>query len=272
MVKLSLDRAKKIAYEKIGIDLDDENRPIILEEFTLDFDWGFVFYYEGKKAIETNNFEYGYIGNVPILVDKINGEANYVGGIGKILDADLENYREQKGYPNSIKFPVQENIANKPIIEKAKALFRTGEILQIKKGVKLLEENLILDLVKFKNLIFNSAFPNWTFEEMIAAQFESEELVLNNGIGNEFPDELEIFKDITSISLSGAKLKSISDDILKLPKLKSIIIWYSEIEEITSRIFELKFLERIEIWDSNLGLQAHEIIEQLRLKNNVRVE
>lgn len=268
----SLDEAKEIAYQKIGIDLSIPNRPMIMDKYTLDFDWGYVFYYNGKKAIENNNSEFGYIGNAPILVDKFDGNTKYVGGVGSILDSQLEEYREIKGYPHSIKFPLKEDISDKTDLEKVKALFTTGEIFQIQIGIRIIEENSLVDTEELRKIIHNNIFPERTFEEMIASQFKLRSINLGSQIGNVFPIELNLFDDCTELSISGAKLDSISNNILMLPQLKKIVFWMSEVEEISSEVLKLDHLESIEIFDAKFGKQAIQMIDQLTKENQVRIE
>lgn len=269
---ISLVKAKEIAYQKIGIDLSDDNRPLIMDEYTLDFDWGYVFYYNGKKAIENNNSEFGYIGNVSILVDKFDGSTKYVGGVGSILDTQLEQYREIKGYPHSIKFPLKEDISDKTDLAKVKALFMTGEIFQIQIGIQKIKENNLVDIEELRKIIHDNIFPERTFEEMIASQFKLRSINLGNQIGSVFPTELNLFYDCTELWINGAKLDSISNNILKLPQLKKIVFWMSKVEEISSEVLKLEYLECIEIFEAKFGEQAIQMVDQLSNENQVRIE
>lgn len=271
MNRLTLEEAKRIAYEKIGIELSIENRPIILDIYTLEFDWGFIFHYNGKKYIETEDSEYSYIGNVPVLIDRIDSSAIHVGGIGKILDSEIEKYRLTKGYPEQIKFPIGEDLERLPPIDQVKKLFKTGELLQIEKGVELIENYKLFNLKEFKRLVFNDVFPDWTFHEQIAAQFESDSVILTKSIGNEFPEELEVFNDSTKLCLSGVSIQEIGSTIIQLDKLKWIEIWYSEVDQIDSKILELQSLESIEIVDSKLGEQAILMLKELEELNRVEI-
>jgi len=269
--KLTLENAKMFAYDKIGIDLKHENRPVILDEYTLDFEWGYVFFYNGKKAIETKNSDYDYIGGCPILIDKYDGTATYVGAIGKVIDSELENYREKKGYPLTIKFPIEEDISNLPLIDQVKRIFKTGELYQIKEAMKMVETNKLFNVDCFKKIIFNNAFPDWTFEEQIAAQFKHGTIILNSKIGNIFPKDLNIFNDAKRLSFSGVKLEEITNDILQLTNLEEIEIWYSKVNQISPDIINLKNLKYIELLDSKLGKQALKTINNLKEKKNIRV-
>jgi len=271
MNRLTLEEAKRIAYEKIGIELSIENRPIILDIYTLEFDWGFIFHYNGKKYIETEDSEYSYIGNIPILVDRIESSAIRIGGIGKILDSEIEKYRSTKGYPQRIKFPIKEDLDRLSPIDQVKRLFGTGELLQIEKGVELVEKHKLFDLHQFKSIVFNNAFPNWTFQEQIASQFESVSIVLTKSIGNDFPEELQIFNNSTRLNLSGVNIHEIGSTIVQLDKLKCIEIWYSEVDQISPKILEIKTLESIEIIDSKLGEQAIIMLKQLEGSNGIEI-
>ena len=270
MDKISLAQAQSLAYAKIGIDLTHENRPVIMDELTLDFDWGFVFYYNGKKWMETGHYEFGYIGNLPVLVDKFDGTTQHVGGIANILDSQLEAYRVSKGYPAGIKFPIGEDISHWPLLDQVRELFRTGEIAQIKRGAEMARSNQLFDLEDFAKIIYNNAFPNWNFEEQIAAQFTHESVILNSGIGSRFPVDFKIFGASKVLSLNGVQLDAITDEVLQLPNLERIQIWSSTVDQITPKINTLRHLNYVEILDSHLGEQAEAIVSDW--KRGARVE
>lgn len=46
---------------------------ILLDEVTIGFDYGWVFFYQSKVFLETKNTDFMLGGNAPILVDKFDG-------------------------------------------------------------------------------------------------------------------------------------------------------------------------------------------------------
>ena len=269
---MNLKEVINLAYKKINSSpYPDDNPPKIIDDLTIEFEWGYVFRYNSKKWVENKIEEYAYFRTAPVLVDKIDKSVHFVRQHGVIFDSELENYREKKGYSQSIKFPIRIDISEKSIIEQVKTLFRTGEIIQIQNGINLIETHKLLDLEEFKKITFNNAFPHWNFEEQIAAQFMHESVILNERIGSDFPNDLKIFNDSTKLSLSGAKINKITEIVFQLQNLERLEIWYSEVNEITTKLVESKTLKVIEILDSILGNQAEYVIEELKIKSNVEV-
>lgn len=264
MSKITLQEAKAIAYQKIGENLNHPNRPVIIDEATLEFEWGFVFYYNGKRYLEEKYMDAAYIGNVPILVDKYDGTADYVGGAAVILDSDLEKYRNRKGYAHSLKFPIGKDISNLPAIERVKTLFRTGEIYQVQQGLELMKQNDLFSVDLLKHIVSNSVFDNWTFEEQIIAAFRGGILALNGeNIGNQIPEHLEIFNDITCLNLSNMKLELLNDNILQFEKITKLELHFCDIKDITPNIKKINKLKEIELWDTKLGTSAKSKIDKL---------
>src|SRR4051812_3066736 len=51
---------------------DDEI--VILDEATIERNWGWVFFYTSKRWQETKDIRYALLGNAPIIVDKSTGK------------------------------------------------------------------------------------------------------------------------------------------------------------------------------------------------------
>jgi len=264
--------SRKLTYQEArNIVLATLSSDVIRDEFTIEFDWGFVFSYES-------------IGGIPILVDKYTGETRDVGCRWTILDSDLEKYREEKDYPHEVKFPIQKSLKGLSLIDKVDALFRTCEILQIKEGIEIVIQNKLFDIDDFIRLVRNPFYDNWTIEEYIAGYYETmwtynrniEEyddtlsLILGSSVQGNFPKELVMFKRCEYLSLSGTTIKNIDDNILQLPNLKVLDILYCQIERITSKILQLPFLEKIVIADSTFSAEAKKVLKIVESK--IRVE
>lgn len=270
MKRITLLEAKELAYKKINVDLFSDNRPLILDQYTWDFDWGYVFLYNGKKAIEENNFiDYGYVGNSPILVDKLNGKTCFIGGIGYTIDAELEVYRKTQSYPFCIKKNLPKDFSKKTIIDQILTLFKTEEIFHVKKGIELIIQHNIIDIESLKAITFNPCWKEWSFEESIIHDFNNQSLYLGPIIGSTFPSNLDLFYDRTELTIS-MKLDVVPEQLLRLSNLKYIEFWDADINAITPKIAELKLLKEIVVYESSLGKQAKKVLEMLKA-NGVKI-
>ena len=57
----------------------EDDEPVILDEFTIEKDFGWVFFYQAHRFIETEIFSYCLAGNAPIIVNKFDGSSHYTG-------------------------------------------------------------------------------------------------------------------------------------------------------------------------------------------------
>lgn len=97
---ITLSQAKQIALNKItynGIKLG-ENPPMIIEESIIAYEWGWLFYYDSKAYIETGQEGLNYVGNAPVLVDKLDGEALHIGPSLEGVDSKVQAFFVKKGY------------------------------------------------------------------------------------------------------------------------------------------------------------------------------
>lgn len=79
--------AKKIAEKKIKeIEEKSKIKLVILDEHTIEFEFGWVFFYQSEEYVRTGNYLYMLGGNAPMIVDKYTGNLIET-GTGK--DAEL---------------------------------------------------------------------------------------------------------------------------------------------------------------------------------------
>jgi len=52
---------------------------VLLDDFTLERAFGWVFFYDSKRHVETRDFRDAIAGNAPIVVTKINGQVHETG-------------------------------------------------------------------------------------------------------------------------------------------------------------------------------------------------
>jgi hypothetical protein len=74
----------------------DGDELVILDEETIVKPYGWVFLYESRKFLETNNITFAALGNAPIIVEKENGTMTVL-GTAEPLEYYIEKYESQRG-------------------------------------------------------------------------------------------------------------------------------------------------------------------------------
>jgi len=111
--KMILEEARKIALEEIkkgemrsnmmGSALPGyKDRPkldlVILDNFTRTEEFGWVFFYDNRKYIETEDIKYAVAGNAPIIVTKDG--LIHLTGTAHPIEYYIDQFREQKSDRN----------------------------------------------------------------------------------------------------------------------------------------------------------------------------
>jgi hypothetical protein len=90
------DEARALAMTEIlrmwGSREADE--PVILDEFTIEREFGWVFFWDSRRHQETQLFEHTQAGNAPIIVNKFDGSLHQTGTAFPTENYILE-YEEQ---------------------------------------------------------------------------------------------------------------------------------------------------------------------------------
>ncbi len=74
------NEAEKIVTEFLLQDWQIEGDEfVILNEDTIERNFGWVFFYDSKKYLETDNISYALAGNAPIILNKYNGSKHITG-------------------------------------------------------------------------------------------------------------------------------------------------------------------------------------------------
>jgi len=79
-------------YENPNIEL------VILENQTQEYDFGWVFFYNSKKYVESGDFRDALVGNAPLIVDRKSGQI-HITGTAHDIDFYINNY-QKTGDPN----------------------------------------------------------------------------------------------------------------------------------------------------------------------------
>ncbi|MDH3700991.1 MAG: YrhB family protein [Alphaproteobacteria bacterium] len=71
---------------------DDVLELAIIENETIEGNFGWVFFYETKKYLESGDFRDGLLGNAPIIVSKLDGRLHET-GTAEPIEFYIENFK-----------------------------------------------------------------------------------------------------------------------------------------------------------------------------------
>ena len=93
---MNIEQAKQLALKKLEeIQKKTLVKLAIMEEHTLPFKDGWVFFYQSEEFVETKDPEKMVGGNAPILVDKQNGNV-LITGTSKDISYYIDTYTKMK--------------------------------------------------------------------------------------------------------------------------------------------------------------------------------
>lgn len=95
--------SKNIALEKINSYFKESKSNIsydvvVLKEETMEFEFGWVFFYQTKAFAETKNILYALRGNAPIIINKHDGSMYFTGTaypVEKYIADYMEEFRKK---------------------------------------------------------------------------------------------------------------------------------------------------------------------------------
>ncbi|MFL6210026.1 MAG: YrhB domain-containing protein [Pyrinomonadaceae bacterium] len=97
---LNKEAARQLALAHITQDWDiSDSQPVILDDVTIERDFGWVFFYDSSKHQETGEFMYAIAGNAPIIVNKHDGSI-HITGTGRPTEDYIKAY-EETGDPHA---------------------------------------------------------------------------------------------------------------------------------------------------------------------------
>jgi hypothetical protein len=79
--------------KKLGAKSTDDDSHIVNDAWTLEKPFGWIFFYNSKKFLETGEFRYRLAGNGPVIVNKFDGSIQFLGSSPSELLL-LEKYEE----------------------------------------------------------------------------------------------------------------------------------------------------------------------------------
>ena len=93
---ITLDEALKIVSAHLSrLDHSTGDEPtVVMESETIEKQFGWIFFYNTKKYIETGDFKYMLAGNAPLIVDKDSGKVHET-GTAHPIEYYIEEYKKQ---------------------------------------------------------------------------------------------------------------------------------------------------------------------------------
>lgn len=89
-------RALVEQYLKKPTPYEAEIEYVILDEHTIETEFGWVFFFDSKKHFETNDFQYAIAGNTPLIVDRADGSIHPT-GTARSAEYYIQQYRAKRG-------------------------------------------------------------------------------------------------------------------------------------------------------------------------------
>jgi Immunity protein 35 len=74
---------------------DESGGAVIIDEATIEKDYGWIFFYQSKKFIETQDMEYMLFGNLPFVVEKSDGSITKI-RISFPMEDSIKEYEAQR--------------------------------------------------------------------------------------------------------------------------------------------------------------------------------
>lgn len=86
----------RLAAEHVNRGFDVEgDELVIIPEATLEREYGWVFFYDSRRHVETDDFRYALAGNGPVLVEKDDGSVHEF-GTARPVEWFLEEYEARR--------------------------------------------------------------------------------------------------------------------------------------------------------------------------------
>lgn len=96
MIDISTARSLvEIELLKMSRGAPPEEERVISHVLSIEKDIGWIFFYNTKAFLETNDPKYELFGNAPIIVDKEDGSLHYT-GTGLPFEEYVEEFRKKK--------------------------------------------------------------------------------------------------------------------------------------------------------------------------------
>lgn len=76
----SREQAEKELTARLNAEFhSDDDSLVILPDLTIEKDYGWIFFYQSRKYLETGDYRYQLAGNGPVAFEKASGEHHHLG-------------------------------------------------------------------------------------------------------------------------------------------------------------------------------------------------
>ena len=94
---LTREQALELLAKRLG-QLSPENDFVTVEEGTIEKPYGWVFFYNSRKYLETGEIRYAIAGNGPVIVNKHLGTTDFFGPVDWVKAIDEYERKLQEGH------------------------------------------------------------------------------------------------------------------------------------------------------------------------------
>lgn len=93
---MTRNEARQLALEAINERSGSSHELVVLDDHTIERSYGWIFFYQTKRFIETGNFIYALGGNGPVVVEHSTGNVSLL-GTGRPLEEILAEFERARG-------------------------------------------------------------------------------------------------------------------------------------------------------------------------------
>ena len=94
MVLQSAEEARRLAESHLAeLPISPPTEAVILDEHTMETEFGWVFFWNSRKYQETGEFQYALAGNAPLIVDRRDGSVHETSTVYPVEEI-TGNYRK----------------------------------------------------------------------------------------------------------------------------------------------------------------------------------
>ncbi|WP_338821563.1 YrhB domain-containing protein [Bradyrhizobium septentrionale] len=96
---LRKSEALELVWKQLELRSSDDVQCVVVESSTIERPFGWIFFYQSKKFLETGIFMHRLAGNGPVFVNKVTGEVDFFGSIPplEVILAEYEKKLRERG-------------------------------------------------------------------------------------------------------------------------------------------------------------------------------
>jgi len=91
-MELTAEQAKEVAQRAITKAGWEGCDAVVVDEYTQEFDVGWVFYYQSARFLETGELGFSLVGNAPIFVSRVGEYSTFISYLRPVVES-IEAFR-----------------------------------------------------------------------------------------------------------------------------------------------------------------------------------